>query len=285
MAIKRALLSVYDKTGITELAAELVHLGIEIISTGGTSKALQTADIPHKQIEEITNFPEMMEGRVKTLHPHVHGGILARRDVPNDLEILDELGIGTIDMIVVNLYPFARTAADPKAALNDVLEMIDIGGPSMLRAAAKNFHWVLPVCQPAAYKEVATAIGENNIDEAFRRKLSAAAFAHTAEYDRAVAAYLSGGVSRDFPENLVLHFQRHQELRYGENPHQKAAFYLPARTPANFEQLWGKELSFNNFLDLEAAAGLASEFDQPCVALLKHTVPCGVAVADDLVDA
>jgi phosphoribosylaminoimidazolecarboxamide formyltransferase/IMP cyclohydrolase len=285
MTIKRALLSVYDKTGITELAAELVHLGVEIISTGGTSRALQTAGIPHKQVEEITNFPEIMDGRVKTLHPHVHGGILARRDVPADADKLAELGINTIDMIVVNLYPFARTAADPKAALSDVLEMIDIGGPSMLRAAAKNFRWVLPVCQPSDYQEVVTAIGEDKIDDTFRRKLAAAAFHHTTEYDRAVAAYLSGGESQDFPENLVLHFHRHQTLRYGENPHQKAGFYLPARKQVNFEQLWGKELSFNNFLDLEAAAGLAAEFDEPCVALLKHTVPCGVAVADDLIEA
>jgi phosphoribosylaminoimidazolecarboxamide formyltransferase/IMP cyclohydrolase len=285
MAIKRALLSVYDKTGITEIAAELVRLGVEIISTGGTSKALQTAGIPHKQVEEITNFPEIMDGRVKTLHPHVHGGILARRDFEEDTDKLAELGIDTIDIIVVNLYPFARTAADPKAALEDVLEMIDIGGPSMLRAAAKNFHWVLPVCLPSTYNDVVTAIGEDKIDDIFRRKLAAAAFFHTTEYDRAVAAYLSGGESHEFPENLVLHFHRHQALRYGENPHQKAAFYLPARTQANFEQLWGKELSFNNFLDLEAAAGLAGEFSEPCVALLKHTVPCGVAVAENLLDA
>ncbi len=285
MAVKRALLSVYDKTGVTEFAAELVRLDVEILSTGGTAKALETAGIPHRKVEEITGFPEIMDGRVKTLHPKIHGGILARRRVEGDLRQISELDIEPIDLVCVNLYPFARTAADPHASLDDVLEMIDIGGPAMLRAAAKNFKWVLPVCNPSRYSEIITAVGEDKLDEDFRRKLAAEAFRHTADYDRAVAAYLSGGESAGLPQDLILHFHRHQKLRYGENPHQKAAFYLPGRKSADFEQLWGKELSFNNFLDLEAAAGLASEFDQPCVALIKHTVPCGVAVGEDPVAA
>ncbi len=285
MAIRTALISVYDKTGITEFAAELHGLGVKIISTGGTSKALQTAGIPHQQVEEITGFPEIMDGRVKTLHPHVHGGILARREVNSDLDKIAELGIGPIDLVAVNLYPFARTAANPNASLSDALEMIDIGGPAMLRAAAKNFRGVLPVCKPAAYAEIIQAMKNDSVDEAFRRKFAAEAFHHTAEYDRAVSAYLTGGTAQDFPEDLILHFHKYQSLRYGENPHQKAAFYLPGRKKVGFEQLWGKELSFNNLLDLEAASGLASEFDEPCVALLKHTVPCGVAIDDDLVEA
>jgi phosphoribosylaminoimidazolecarboxamide formyltransferase/IMP cyclohydrolase len=284
MSVKRALLSVYDKTGIAEFAAELVRLNVEILSTGGTAKALENAGIPHKKVEEITGFPEIMDGRVKTLHPKIHGGILARRHMEGDLRQLDELGIEPLDLVCVNLYPFARTAADPHASLDDVLEMIDIGGPAMLRAAAKNFKWVLPVCNPSHYDEVINAIGEDRLDEDFRRRLAADAFQHTAEYDRAVAAYLTGGQSAGFPEELILHFHRQQKLRYGENPHQKAAFYLPGRKSAAFTQLWGKELSFNNFLDLEAAAGLAAEFEQPCVALVKHTVPCGVAVGENLVD-
>ncbi len=284
MSIKRALISVYDKTGVTEFAAQLHQLGVEIISTGGTAKAITSTGIPVRQVDEITGFPEIMSGRVKTLHPHVHGGILARRNIASDMDKLSELNIGTIDLVAVNLYPFARTAADPNADLTDVLEMIDIGGPAMLRAAAKNFLYVLPVCRPSAYEAVIKAIENDSVDDAFRRNLAAEAFNHTSEYDRAVSAYLTGGASHDFPEDLILHFHRHQALRYGENPHQKAAFYLPGRKSIGFDQLWGKELSFNNLLDLEAAAGLAAEFDEPCVALLKHTVPCGIAIGDDLVE-
>lgn len=285
MSIKRAVLSVYDKTSITEFAADLVRLGVEIVSTGGTSKALASAGITHQQVEEVTSFPEIMDGRVKTLHPHIHAGILSRRDREEDQSLLKELGIVPIDLVAVNLYPFARTAADPRASLEDVLEMIDIGGPAMLRAAAKNFRGVLPICKPSSYTDVIKAIEENALTEDFRRRLAAEAFHHTSEYDRAVAAYLSGGKSQDFPEDLILHFHRQQALRYGENPHQKAAFYLPGRRKIAFNQLGGKELSFNNLLDLEAAAGLAAEFQEPCIALIKHTVPCGVATGNDLVEA
>jgi len=285
MTNKRALISVFDKTNITEFAAGLVKLGYEIISTGGTAKALETTGVPLKKVEDITGFPEIMDGRVKTLHPKIHGGILARRNVPSDEEKLAELGIGLIDIVAVNLYPFVRTSADPNASLDDVIEMIDIGGPGMLRAAAKNYRWVLPICRPSDYGKVLEVLESGNDDEAFRRGLAAEAFNHTSEYDRAVSAFLSGGETADFPEDLLLHFHRFQSLRYGENPHQKAAFYLLSRKSPSFEQLWGKELSFNNFLDLEAAAGIAADFSDPCVALIKHTVPCGVAIGDDPVAA
>lgn len=285
MSLHRALLSVYDKTSITDFARDLVRLGIEIVSTGGTSRALAQENIPHRQVDEITSFPEIMDGRVKTLHPHVHAGILYRRDVESDRERLSELGIGPIDLVAVNLYPFARTAADSNASLSDVLEMIDIGGPAMLRAAAKNFPWVLPICQPSRYADVIRAIEGDAVDDAFRRDLAAEAFNHTAQYDRAVSAYLSGGRSQNFPEDLILHFHRQQPLRYGENPHQKASFYMPTRKKPLYKQLWGKELSFNNLLDLEAAAGMAADYDKPCVVLIKHTVPCGAAVNPDLVAA
>ncbi|TKJ41251.1 bifunctional phosphoribosylaminoimidazolecarboxamide formyltransferase/IMP cyclohydrolase [candidate division LCP-89 bacterium B3_LCP] len=285
MQIKNALISVYDKTKVTDFARDLVRLDVNIISTGGTSKALSQENIPHRQAEEITNFPEILDGRVKTLHPHIHAGILFRRNLEDDKKCLTDLGIDSIDLIAVNLYPFARTAADPNASHEDVLEMIDIGGPSMLRAAAKNYPFVLPICIPSRYADVIKAIEENALDEDFRRQFAAEAFHHTTEYDRAVAAYLTGGDSQGFPEDLIMHFHQQQSLRYGENPHQKAAFYLPTRKSAPYQQLWGKELSFNNLLDLEAAAGMAADFDNPCVILVKHTVPCGAAVHSDPVQA
>lgn len=284
MPIQNALLSVYDKTGIIEFARELAGLGVKLISTGGTSRALEGAGIEHRRVDEITGFPEIMDGRVKTLHPRIHGGILFRRDNEDDRQSLSKHGLLPIDLVAVNLYPFARTAADPHASLEDVLEMIDIGGPAMLRAAAKNFRWVLPVCRPVRYAEVIQALHGGEVSELFRRELAGEAFRHTSEYDEAVEAYLSAGKSSGSPEDLILHFHRHQALRYGENPHQKAAFYLPTRKSTPFQQLWGKELSFNNLLDLDAAVGLAMEFEEPCVVLLKHTVPCGAAFGEDLVD-
>jgi len=285
MPIKRALLSVYDKTRIVELATDLVKLGVQIISTGGTSRALQQADVPHQRVDEVTGFPEILDGRVKTLHPRIHAGILFRRDHDEDLQSLKKLQIEGIDLVAVNLYPFARTAADPHAKLADVIEMIDIGGPAMLRAAAKNFQWVLPICRPSRYGDVIAALQAGEVSDSLRKQLAAEAFEHTSHYDRAVAAYLAGGESAGLPEDLIFHFHRQQALRYGENPHQQAAFYLPGRKSAPFEQLGGKELSFNNLLDLDAAIGLAQEYAEPCVALLKHTVPCGVAIGDNLVDA
>ncbi|RJP80320.1 MAG: bifunctional phosphoribosylaminoimidazolecarboxamide formyltransferase/IMP cyclohydrolase PurH [Candidatus Zixiibacteriota bacterium] len=284
MPVTRALLSVYDKTGIIEFARDLARLGIAIISTGGTSRTLQEAGIPHQPVEAVTGFPEMLEGRVKTLHPLVHGGILFRRDREDDVAKTREFGIGPIDLVCVNLYPFARTAADPAAQPEDVIEMIDIGGPAMLRSAAKNFRWVLPVCRPARYGEIIAALEAGEPDSGLRRQLAAETFAHTAEYDAAVAAWMVGRPAEGLPERLTLQFRRHQALRYGENPHQQAAFYLPGMAAVPYEQLGGKELSYNNLLDLEGAIGLAQEFTEPAVALIKHTVPCGAAVGGDLVE-
>ncbi len=285
MQIKRALLSVYDKTGIIEFARDLTRLGVQIISTGGTSHALKQSGVPHLRVDEVTSFPEILDGRVKTLHPSIHGGILFRRDRAEDLESIAKLGIEALDLVAVNLYPFSRTAADPHAKLEDVIEMIDIGGPAMLRSAAKNFRWVLPLCRPARYPEVIHALEAGEISEAYRRELAAETFAHTSEYDSAVTAYLTGGKSLGLSEDLVLQYHRYQELRYGENPHQKAAFYLPGRKHTSYEQLGGKELSYNNLLDLEAAIGLAQEFTEPAIILVKHTVPCGAALGSNLVEA
>jgi phosphoribosylaminoimidazolecarboxamide formyltransferase / IMP cyclohydrolase len=284
MSMQRALLSVYDKTGIIEFARDLVRLGVQVISTGGTSKALAQNGIVHLRVDEVTGFPEILDGRVKTLHPAIHAGLLFRRDREEDLQSITKLGIQPLDMVAVNLYPFARTAADPKARPEDVIEMIDIGGPSMLRSAAKNFRWVLPVCRPARYPQIIKLLESGELSEEYRRELAAETFAQTSGYDSAVAAWLAGGTSGDLPEDLVLHYHRHQTLRYGENPHQKAAYYLPGRKAASYEQLGGKELSFNNLLDLEGAASLAQEFEQPALALIKHTVPCGAAVGADLVE-
>jgi phosphoribosylaminoimidazolecarboxamide formyltransferase / IMP cyclohydrolase len=284
MSIQRALLSVYDKTGIIEFARDLVRLGVQVISTGGTSKALEQNGIAHLPVDEVTGFPEILDGRVKTLHPAIHGGLLFRRDREEDLLSIARLGIEPLDLVAVNLYPFARTAADPKAKPQDIIEMIDIGGPSMLRSAAKNYRWVLPVCRPVRYPEIIKLLESGEISEAYRRELAAETFAQTSQYDSAVAAWLTGGSSGDLPEDLVLHYHRHQALRYGENPHQKAAYYLPGRKPASYEQLGGKELSFNNLLDLEGAASLTLEFERPAIALIKHTVPCGAAIGEDLVE-
>ncbi|MCX6639599.1 MAG: bifunctional phosphoribosylaminoimidazolecarboxamide formyltransferase/IMP cyclohydrolase [bacterium] len=285
MPIKRALISVYDKTGVVEFARDLVNLGVEIITTGGTSKALAQAGVPNLPVEEVTGFPEILDGRVKTLHPGVHAGILCRRDHQDDMQRLTELGIQPIDLVALNLYPFSRTAADPHASLEDVIEMIDIGGPAMLRSASKNYRWALPVCRPDMYGEIVQMLRNGDVAEDYRRNLAAIAFKHTSDYDRAVAAFLQGNPSSGFPDDLILYYHRQQELRYGENPHQRAAFYLPQRKKPFYRQLGGKELSFNNILDLEAAAGLAAEFEQLCVVLVKHTVPCGVAIDDDPVAA
>lgn len=284
MLIQRALLSVYDKTGIVEFARDLVRLGVQVISTGGTSKTLEQNGIAHLRVDEVTGFPEILDGRVKTLHPAIHGGLLFRRDRQEDRDSIARLGIEPIDMVVINLYPFARTAANPQARPEEVIEMIDIGGPSMLRSASKNFRWVLPVCNPARYGEIIKALEAGSISDEYRRELAAETFAQTSAYDSAVAAWLSGRQADELPETLALNFHRHQALRYGENPHQKAAFYLSGQKPAPYEQLGGKELSYNNLLDLEGAAGLAQEFEQPAVVLVKHTVPCGAAVGEDLVE-
>jgi phosphoribosylaminoimidazolecarboxamide formyltransferase/IMP cyclohydrolase len=286
MSSKRALLSVYDKTGIVEFARDLVRLGFQVISTGGTSKTLEQNGISHLRVDEVTGFPEILEGRVKTLHPAIHGGLLFRRDREEDRRSIAKLGIEPLDLVAVNLYPFARTAADPQAKPEDVIEMIDIGGPSMLRSAAKNFRWVLPVCNPSRYPEIIKTLESGEISEAYRRELAAETFAQTSQYDAAVTDWFSRRVEQeqDLPENLSLNYRLHQPLRYGENPHQKAAFYRAGQRSSCYEQLGGKELSYNNLLDLEGAAGLAQEFEQSAVVLVKHTVPCGAAVGEDTVE-
>ncbi len=282
----RAIISVSDKRGIAEFAQQLADLQIELFSTGGTKQALQSASVPVQSVSALTGFPEILGGRVKTLHPAVHGGILARRDVPEDLAQLDEHAIGQIDLVVVNLYPFAQTIARPEVTLAEAVEQIDIGGPTMVRAAAKNHAHVLIVVDPADYERVAAALRTNAVTPELRRELAAKAFAHTAAYDSAIAAYLT---TDEFPQALTLPWELAQSLRYGENPHQAAAFYrAPSAAPntlAQAVQLQGKELSYNNLLDADAALQAVQAFAEPTVAVIKHTNPCGLASNDNLIIA
>jgi len=291
--IKRALISVSDKSGVVEFAKALVEMGVEIISTGGTAKALLNAGIKVTGISEVTGFPEMMEGRVKTLHPAVHGGILADRSKPDHMRQIEEHGIEPIDLVAVNLYPFARTVAKPDVTLEDAIENIDIGGPSMVRSAAKNFAGVTIVVDPADYDAVLQEMRENDGETTYetRARLAVKAFTHTAAYDTMISGYLRGKFmpAEKFPGMIDLRFEKVQDLRYGENPHQKGAFY---KTPgysgtgiASAKQLSGKELSFNNIWDANAALELVKEFDEPACVIIKHANPCGAAVADDLSQA
>ncbi|WP_338818097.1 Bifunctional purine biosynthesis protein PurH [Moorella thermoacetica] len=282
---KRALISVSDKTGLVELARGLVELGWELLSTGGTARTLIAAGLPVTEVAAVTGFPEILDGRVKTLHPKIHGGILAR-PTPEHLAQLQEQGIQPIDLVVVNLYPFRETIARPGVTPAEAIENIDIGGPAMVRAAAKNHERVGIVVDPASYDEVLTELREKgSLSPETRRRLAAAAFAHTAAYDAAIAAYFQRlmGNEEPFPASFVLSGEKVQDLRYGENPHQGAAFYrLPAPPPgtlAGARQLQGKELSYNNLMDLDAAWNLACDFKEPVVAIIKHTNPCGVARA------
>lgn len=249
---KRALLSVSDKQGLTDFAKGLVALDYELISTGGTKKALEAADIPVIGIEEVTGFPEMLDGRVKTLHPKVHAGLLARRDLPAHMAQLKEAGIQPIDMVVVNLYPFKATIQQPDVTQAEAIEQIDIGGPSMLRSAAKNFAAVLPIVDPADYEQILADLQTDAVTPALRQRLAAKVFQHTAAYDALIAQYLT---TEEFPEKLTLTYDKKQALRYGENSHQKAAFYENA-LPAHFsitgaKQIHGKELSYNNIKDAD----------------------------------
>lgn len=285
--IKRALLSVSDKTGLAELGRMLADKGVELVSTGGTAKALRDAGLAVRDIADLTGFPEMMDGRVKTLHPKVHGGLLGVRDNPEHAAAMEAHGIGAIDLVVVNLYPFAQTVARG-AARDEVIENIDIGGPSMVRSAAKNHGFVAIVTDPADYETVAK--GSTTLDE--RKRLAAKAFALTAQYDAAIASWFAfADQGQMFPETLSVPLKRGQELRYGENPHQKAALYLPAgpaaRGVAQAEQLQGKELSYNNFNDADAALELVAEFRDgpPTVVIVKHANPCGVAAGETLLEA
>lgn len=292
-AVRRALVSVSDKTGVVEFAAGLRELGVEILSTGGTAKALQAAGIPVTPVDQITGFPEMMEGRVKTLHPAVHGGILADRSKPDHMEQLAGQGYQSIDLVAVNLYPFAATISRPDCSLEDAIENIDIGGPSMIRSASKNHASVTVVTSPDDYAAVLAELRTHAGDTtpATRRRLAQKAFAHTAAYDATIAGYLADRIedAPRFPETLVLGAQKVQDLRYGENPHQKAAFYVdPVRSEpsvASARQLHGKELSFINILDMDAALELVKEFDRPACSIIKHTNPCGVGVAETIAEA
>lgn len=292
MKNKLALLSVSDKTGLAEFARGLVELGFSLVSTGGTKSALEKAGIPVKSVSDITGFPEIMDGRVKTLHPKIHGGILARRDLPEHLAEMQEHGIGSIDLVAVNLYPFAQTVAKPNVTLAEAIENIDIGGPSMVRSAAKNYKDVIVVVNPARYGMVLEALRKDgDLSQEARLALAVEAFTHTAQYDATISNWLRGQQTDAplFPETLVLSYTKAQELRYGENPHQAAAFYRensPAPgSVAAAEQLHGKELSFNNLNDLNAAWELVQEFEEPAAVAVKHANPCGVAVGRDVFDA
>jgi phosphoribosylaminoimidazolecarboxamide formyltransferase/IMP cyclohydrolase len=293
--IQRALLSVSDKTGIVDFARGLRAHGVELLSTGGTAQLLQRECVEVTEISDYTGFPEMMEGRVKTLHPKVHGGILARRDKPEHTRAMEEHGIPPIDMVVVNLYPFAQTVAKPGVTMGDAIENIDIGGPAMVRAAAKNHAFVAIVTDPADYTAI---LGKLDADGGFiglddRYAFAAKAFSHTAEYDGMISNFLTArdvkGVAREFPDRLNLQYQLAQPLRYGENPHQKAAFYIEAEAPlgtlARFVQLQGKELSYNNIADADAAWECCRTFDVPACVIIKHANPCGVAIAESPAEA
>jgi len=286
MAHLRALFSVSDKRGLVELAQGLHAAGVELIASGGTAAALRQAGLPALDVSDLTGFPEILGGRVKTLHPAVHGGILARGTAEHLAE-LAEHGLAPIDLVICNLYPFSQTVARPDVTLAEAIEQIDIGGVTLLRAAAKNQERVLVLCDPADYAAALAAVQAGAVDDTLRRSLALKAFQHTASYDAAIASYLAGVAEPDnpFPATLTTAYTRADTLRYGENPHQAAALYLPAGQPLPFEQLGGKEMSYNNWLDMDAAWGLAQEFAAPTVCIIKHTNPCGVASAGSLVEA
>ncbi len=288
---KLALLSVSDKTGLVDFARALVQAhAYTLLSTGGTARLLAEAGLPVTEVSAHTGFPEIMEGRVKTLHPKIHGGLLCRRDRPEHLAQAEKNGIDLIDLVVVNLYPFEQTVAKPHVEFEEAIENIDIGGPSMLRSAAKNHESVCVVCDPADYSTVLAALAQPAELPALRRKLALKVFQRTGAYDTAIARYLETQQTEPdlealsgFPANWSLSLKKAQSLRYGENPHQKAALY--GTFHEHFRQLQGKELSYNNILDITSATYLIGEFERPTVAILKHTNPCGVASADTLVEA
>ncbi|HEX9179726.1 MAG TPA: bifunctional phosphoribosylaminoimidazolecarboxamide formyltransferase/IMP cyclohydrolase, partial [Burkholderiales bacterium] len=288
--MKQALISVSDKSGILEFARGLNALGVRIISTGGTAKMLADAGVPVTEIATYTGFPEMLDGRVKTLHPKVHAGILARRDLDEHMSAMDNLGIPPIDLVVVNLYPFAQTVAKPGCTLEDAIENIDIGGPAMVRSAAKNWEHVAVVTEPADYPALLAEIkASGGTSRETRFHLAQRAFSHTAAYDGAISNWLTAtsltGERAPFPQRLNLSFEKVQQMRYGENPHQGAAFYRDlAPAPgslAHYAQLQGKELSYNNIADADAAWECVKTFDRPACVIIKHANPCGVAVGVD----
>jgi len=284
----RALLSVSDKSGLVPFATRLAQLGFELVSTGGTARTLRDSGLRVLDISDITGFPEMLDGRVKTLHPVVHGGLLARRDLPEHMKAIADHNIGTIDLVVVNLYPFRETAAKPGVHPEEVIENIDIGGPSMLRSAAKNFPSVWVLVDPSDYTPVLDVIASGGDNPTLRRLLAEKVYAHTASYDAAIAQWFASQRGEPFPDRYPLSFEKQQSLRYGENPQQRAAFYVEKAGAGlgALKQLGGKELSFNNILDLEGAMLAIEPFgDQPACAIIKHTTPCGVATGTDALDA
>jgi phosphoribosylaminoimidazolecarboxamide formyltransferase / IMP cyclohydrolase len=290
--IRRALLSVSDKTGLLDLARTLSELGVELISTGGTQKILASAGLAVRDISDVTGFPEILAGRVKTLHPRVHGGILAVRDNPEHAATLQAQGIAPIDLVVCNLYPFEATVARAGSSHEEVIENIDVGGPSMVRAAAKNYRDVAVVTDPDQYPRVIEELRAHGgaLTLALREQLAAAAFARTAAYDRAIRSYFAARTgSGPFPHHLDLHFERRSALRYGENPHQQAAFYVEPGCSyacvATARILHGKELSYNNLLDLDSALNLVREFAEPAAVVIKHNNACGAAIAGTLEEA
>lgn len=291
--IKRALISVSDKSGLGEFVNGLHEFGVEIISTGGTAKKIKKLGIPVKAVSDLTGTPEMFDGRVKTLHPKIHGALLALRDNPAHKEQIKKFGIKLIDMVVVNLYPFEKTVDNPNLDIEDAIENIDIGGPSMLRSAAKNSKSVAVVCNPQQYNQILDEMKTNNgsLTQETCFALGIEAFQRTNEYDRAIVAYFKSKqcLSKDseiFPQTINLAFKKVQSLRYGENPHQQAAFYKEVNSSvpgiASAHQLHGKELSFNNILDLNAALDVVKGFEKPAAAIIKHTNPCGAAVAEKI---
>ena len=285
----RAIVSVSNKGGLVDFALQLNELGVDIYSTGGTKKSLVDSNVKVHSVSELTGFPEILDGRVKTLHPAVHGGILARRDVPQHLEELAKNKIEAIDMVVVNLYPFVQTVAKPDVTLQDALENIDIGGPTMIRAAAKNFPSVLVVVDPEDYDMVIEKLRQGKVDLQERQRLAEKAFQHVAMYDTAISQYLRG--DDILPADMTVALNRAMQLRYGENPHQRAALYVEqvaGESPwgiVTLKHLHGPDLSFNNFLDLEAAWNSANDFEEPTISIIKHTNPCGLSSHKDLAEA
>jgi phosphoribosylaminoimidazolecarboxamide formyltransferase/IMP cyclohydrolase len=285
----RALISVSDKTGVVGFAKDLHVIGAQLISTGGTFTALQEAGIPVKKIADVTGSPEILDGRVKTLHPRIHGGILARRDIPDHLTQLSSQGIDPIDLVCVNLYPFVQTVRKPRVTIEEALENIDIGGPTLLRAAAKNHPAVIVLVDPDDYSWVLQRLHKKDLSQEERKYLAWKAFSHVATYDSAIATYLSPGTGGEtLPSSLVFGLEKVRDLRYGENPHQKAALYsfvLGSSGIVDAQQLHGKELSYNNILDAEAAWRTVSDYDECAVAVVKHTNPCGLAIHRDQAEA
>jgi phosphoribosylaminoimidazolecarboxamide formyltransferase/IMP cyclohydrolase len=295
--IRRALVSVYDKTGLEELVLGLHAAGVEIVSTGSTAARIREVGVPVTPVDEVTGFPEILDGRVKTLHPHIHAGLLADQHDASHMQTIGKLGIEPFQLLVVNLYPFAATVAGG-ASQPEVVEQIDIGGPAMVRASAKNHGSVAVVTRPAQYAEVLDAVRAGGFDLPARQRLAAAAFRHTATYDIGVASWLGNVVAPDdavdgtatgFPGWVAASWERAAVLRYGENPHQRAALYVSPDAGgggiAAAEQLQGKEMSYNNYVDADAAWRAAYDFEQPCVAIIKHANPCGIAVGDDIAEA